>query len=68
VQEDLTLEYALELLPPGGFPFWRWRWELWKGSELLATGWRTSERQAQRAVRSAAARAMRALSFQLVAR
>ena len=54
--DEPTLLYALELLPPGRFPFRRWRWELWSGPLLLAAGWRTSERQAERALRTAAAR------------
>ena len=54
--EAPTLHYALELLPPGRFPFRRWRWELWSGAVLLASGWRTSERQAERALRTTAAR------------
>ncbi len=54
--EEPTLLYALELLPPGRFPFRRWRWELWSGPLLLASGWRTSERQAERALRTTAAR------------
>jgi hypothetical protein len=54
--DEPTLFYALELLPPGRFPFRRWRWELWSGPTLLAAGWRTSERQAERALRTAAAR------------
>ena len=54
--EEPTLLYALELMPPGRFPFRRWRWELWSGPLLLASGWRTSERQAERALRTFAAR------------
>lgn len=54
--EEPTLLYALELMPPGRFPFRRWRWELWSGATLLASGWRTSERHAERALRTAAAR------------
>ncbi len=54
--DEPTLLYALELMPPGRFPFRRWRWELWSGSTLLATGWRTSERHAERALRTTAAR------------
>lgn len=54
--EEPTLLYALQLMPPGRFPFRRWRWELWSGATLLASGWRTSERQAERALRTAAAR------------
>ena len=54
--EEPTLLYALHLMPPGRLPFRRWRWELWSGATLLASGWRTSERQAERALRTAAAR------------
>ena len=54
--DEPTLLYALEMMPPGRFPFRRWRWELWSGPTLLATGWRTSERQAERALRTTAAR------------
>jgi hypothetical protein len=49
------LAYVLHLMPPGRFPFRRWRFELWHGPRLLATGWRTSERHAERALRTAAA-------------
>lgn len=48
------LGYDLRLLPPGRFPFRRWRWELWSGATLLASGWRTSERHAERALAAAA--------------
>jgi hypothetical protein len=54
--EGPTLLYLLELMPPGRFPFRRSRWELWSGPTLLASGWRTSERHAERALRTAAAR------------
>ena len=49
--EGLTLAYALYLLPPGRFPFRRWRWELWHGARLVAAGWRTSRPHAERALR-----------------
>lgn len=49
--EGLTLAYALHVLPPGRFPFRRWRWELWHGAQLVAAGWRTSETAAERALR-----------------
>ncbi len=55
------LHYELHLLPPGRVPFRRWRWELWHGARLEATGWRTSERQAGRALRTHAARIAHAL-------
>jgi uncharacterized protein YbdZ (MbtH family) len=51
-----ALHYALDLLPPGRLPFKRWRYELWHGATLVATGWRTSERQAERALRTHASR------------
>lgn len=49
--EPLTLRYALHELPPERLPFTRWRWELWHGSRLEATGWQLSEGGAARAVR-----------------
>jgi hypothetical protein len=55
-EPDLELHYALHPLPAGRFPFRRWRFELWHGSRLLATGWRTSESHAERALRERAAR------------
>lgn len=54
VTEEPELIYDLRLLPPGRFPFRRWRWELWHNATLLASGWRTSERHAERALRAAA--------------
>lgn len=53
--EGLTLTYALYALPPGRFPFHRWRWELWHGAQLVAAGWRTSPAAAERALRAYAA-------------
>jgi hypothetical protein len=50
------LYYALHVMPPGRGGFRRWRWELWHGPRLLATGWRMSERHAERALRTAASR------------
>ncbi|MGI8750412.1 MAG: hypothetical protein ACR2J6_07675 [Thermoleophilaceae bacterium] len=52
--EPLTLGYALHELPPDRLPFTRWRWELWHGSRLEATGWQLSERGAARSVRRTA--------------
>ena len=49
--DALTLRYALHEIPPGRLPFARWRWELWHGARLEATGWRLSERDAARALR-----------------
>jgi hypothetical protein len=55
-EPDLELHYALRLLPVGRFPFRRWRFELWHGERLLATGWRSSKQHAERALRERAAR------------
>jgi hypothetical protein len=54
VQDGLEFGYALRLLPPGRVGFRRWRWELWDGALLLASGWRLSPRDAERALRAAA--------------
>jgi hypothetical protein len=54
--EEPELQYVLHVLPPGRLPFRRWRYELWHGPLLLATGWRTSERAVERALRTAASR------------
>ncbi len=55
-EPDLEFHYALHELPVGRFPFRRWRFELWHGPRLLATGWRTTESHAERALRERAAR------------
>lgn len=54
--DEPEFAYELHVLPPGRFPFWRWRYELWHGATLLAAGWRTRPAQAERAVELAAAR------------
>ena len=43
-------QYAIGLLPRGRFTFRRWRWELWHGAVLRASGWRLSPRDAERAL------------------
>ena len=48
-------QYDLRLMPRGRFTFRRWRWELWHGAVLRASGWRMSPRDAERALRNAAA-------------
>lgn len=53
--EGLQFAYALYALPPGRLPFRRWRWELWHGATLVATGWRLSRLDAARALRVQAA-------------
>ena len=50
----LAFEYDLRELPLGRFTFRRWRWELWHGPVLRASGWRTSPAHAERALRTAA--------------
>src|SRR4051812_19389431 len=50
--DGLTFSYVLHELPPGRLPFRRWRWELWHGARLEAAGWRLSERDALRALRT----------------
>ncbi len=53
--EGLQFAYALHELPPGRFPFRRWRWELWHGERLIAAGWRITRADAARALRIHAA-------------
>lgn len=53
---EAEFSYALHPMPAGRVAFRRWRWELWHGASLLATGWRTSPGQAEHALRSHAAR------------
>jgi hypothetical protein len=54
--DPIELNYVLDLLPPGRFPFQRWRWELWNGGQMLAAGWRLNPLGAQRALRLRALR------------
>jgi hypothetical protein len=49
--DGLSFSYVLHELPPGRLPFRRWRFELWHGARLEAAGWRTTERDAVRALR-----------------
>ena len=42
-------------MPRGRFTFRRWRWELWHGAVLRASGWRLSPNDAERALQRAAA-------------
>ncbi len=50
--DGLSFAYVLHELPPGRLPFRRWRFELWHGARLEAAGWRMSERDAARALRT----------------
>jgi hypothetical protein len=52
---SLQFDYELAELPLGRFTFRRWRWALWHGPVLRASGWRTSPDRAERALRTAAA-------------
>ena len=54
--EGLRFRYALYVMPPGRLPFRRWKWELWHGPTLVASGWRVTRRDAGRALRTHAAR------------
>lgn len=54
--QGLQFEYALHPLAPGRWSFTRWRWELWHGAHLIATGWHYSRLEAERCVRRHAAR------------
>jgi hypothetical protein len=49
--QGLEFAYALYPLPPGRLPFRRWKWELWHGPRLVASGWRLSRPDAGRALR-----------------
>jgi hypothetical protein len=53
--QGLEFAYALYRLPPGRFPFTRWRWELWHGPNLIAAGWHPARPGAGRALRVRAA-------------
>jgi len=46
--EQPAFEYALRPLPPGRFGFRRYRYELWHGALLVASGWRIALRDAER--------------------
>jgi hypothetical protein len=56
IVSGLSFSYVLHELPRGRFPFPRWRFELWHGARLEAAGWRTTERDAARALRNHASR------------
>jgi hypothetical protein len=49
--QGLEFAYALYPLPPGRVPLKRWKWELWHGPRLVASGWRLSRPDAGRALR-----------------
>jgi hypothetical protein len=61
IVEGLSFSYVLHELPRDRLPFRRWRFELWHGARLEAAGWRTSERDALRALRKHASRVAHAM-------
>src|SRR4051812_49444810 len=50
IVEGLSFSYVVHELPRDRLPLRRWRFELWHGARLEAAGWRTSERDALRAL------------------
>jgi hypothetical protein len=61
IVEGLSFSYVVHELPRGRFPFRRWRFELWHGARLEAAGWRSTERDALRALRKHASRVAHAM-------
>jgi hypothetical protein len=61
IVEGLSFGYVLHELPRGRLPFRRWRFELWHGARLEAAGWRTTERDAARALRTHGSRVAHAM-------
>ena len=50
IVEGLSFSYVVHELPRDRLPFRRWRFELWYGPRLEAAGWRSTERDALRAL------------------
>src|SRR4051812_49957175 len=50
IVEGLSFSYVVHELPRDRLPLRRWRFELWHGARLEAAGWRTTERDALRAL------------------
>src|SRR3954449_12596105 len=50
IVEGVSFSYVVHELPRDRLPFRRWRFELWHGARLEAAGWRTTERDALRAL------------------
>jgi hypothetical protein len=61
IVEGLSFSYVLHELPRDRLPFRRWRFELWHGPRLEAAGWRTTERDALRALHRHASRVAHAM-------
>lgn len=61
IVEGLSFTYVVHELPRDRLPFRRWRFELWHGARLEAAGWRTTERDALRALHKHASRVAHAM-------
>jgi hypothetical protein len=61
IVEGLAFSYVIHELPRDRLPFRRWRFELWHGARLEAAGWRTTERDALRALRKHGSRVAHAM-------
>jgi hypothetical protein len=54
--QGLQFHYTFHELAAGHFGYRRWRWELWHGATLHASGWCGSKAGAERALRTYAAK------------
>jgi hypothetical protein len=61
IVEGLAFSYVVHELPRDRLPFRRWRFELWNGARLEAAGWRSTERDALRALRRHGSRVAHAM-------
>ena len=61
IVEGLAFSYVVHELPRDRLPFRRWRFELWHGARLEAAGWRSTERDALRALRKHGSRVAHAM-------
>jgi hypothetical protein len=61
IVEGLAFSYVVHELPCDRLPFRRWRFELWHGARLEAAGWRSTERDALRALRKHGSRVAHAM-------
>jgi hypothetical protein len=61
VVQGLSFSYVVHELPRDRLPFRRWRFELWHGPRLEAAGWRSTERDALRALRRHGSRVAHAM-------
>jgi hypothetical protein len=61
IVSGLSFSYVVHELPRDRLPFRRWRFELWHGPRLEAAGWRSTERDALRALRRHGSRVAHAM-------